>query len=61
MSDAGYIEPIPALIQDLIDHMIQWHLIPENRKPNSCIINFFDEVFILELRLLRFYFKNVDV
>ncbi|KAH6827656.1 hypothetical protein C2S53_020351 [Perilla frutescens var. hirtella] len=39
----SYIEPIPALIQDVIDHLIQWHLIPENRKPNSCIINFFDE------------------
>ncbi|XP_042055352.1 RNA demethylase ALKBH10B-like [Salvia splendens] len=39
----SYIQPIPALIQDVIDHLIQWHLIPENRKPNSCIINFFDE------------------
>ncbi|XP_057780323.1 RNA demethylase ALKBH10B-like [Salvia miltiorrhiza] len=39
----SYIEPIPALLQDVIDHLIQWHQIPENRKPNSCIINFFDE------------------
>ncbi|KAL1550207.1 RNA demethylase ALKBH10B-like [Salvia divinorum] len=39
----SYIQPIPALIQDVIDHLIQWNLVPENRKPNSCIINFFDE------------------
>ncbi|KAK4408037.1 RNA demethylase ALKB [Sesamum angolense] len=39
----SHIEPIPALLQGVIDHLIQWHLIPETRKPNSCIINFFDE------------------
>ncbi|CAA2935102.1 uncharacterized LOC107863921 [Olea europaea subsp. europaea] len=39
----GHIESIPALLQGVINHLIQWHLIPENRKPNSCIINFFDE------------------
>ncbi|CAI9785647.1 unnamed protein product [Fraxinus pennsylvanica] len=39
----GNIEPIPALLQGVINHLIQWHLISENRKPNSCIINFFDE------------------
>ncbi|KAK4482252.1 hypothetical protein RD792_009403 [Penstemon davidsonii] len=39
----SYIEPIPALLQGVIEHLCQWHLIPENRKPNSCIINFFDE------------------
>ncbi|KAK6940872.1 hypothetical protein RJ641_030403 [Dillenia turbinata] len=37
------IEPIPPLLQAVIDHLVQWHLIPESRKPNSCIINFFDE------------------
>ncbi|CAK9151020.1 unnamed protein product [Ilex paraguariensis] len=37
------IEPIPALLQGVIDHLVQWHLISENKKPNSCIINFFDE------------------
>lgn len=37
------IEPIPALLQDVIEHLIQWHLISENRKPNGCIINFYDE------------------
>ncbi|MCE3216723.1 hypothetical protein HAX54_007722 [Datura stramonium] len=36
-------EPIPALLQAVIDHLIQWHLISESRRPNSCIINFFDE------------------
>ncbi|KAA8550907.1 hypothetical protein F0562_002591 [Nyssa sinensis] len=39
----SHIERIPALLQGVIDHLIQWHLISENRKPNSCIINFFDE------------------
>ncbi|XP_072974665.1 RNA demethylase ALKBH10B-like [Typha angustifolia] len=37
------IEPIPPVLQAVIDHFVQWHLIPESRKPNSCIINFFDE------------------
>ncbi|KAL6968378.1 hypothetical protein U1Q18_034178 [Sarracenia purpurea var. burkii] len=39
----GHIEPIHTLLQRVIDHLIQWHLISEDRKPNSCIINFFDE------------------
>ncbi|KAH1108121.1 hypothetical protein J1N35_011889 [Gossypium stocksii] len=37
------IEPIPAMLQDVIEHLIQWQLIPEYKKPNGCIINFFDE------------------
>ncbi|OMO77784.1 Oxoglutarate/iron-dependent dioxygenase [Corchorus capsularis] len=37
------IEPIPALLQSVIEHLIQWQLIPEYKKPNGCIINFFDE------------------
>ncbi|KAL2320915.1 hypothetical protein Fmac_029884 [Flemingia macrophylla] len=37
------IEPIPTLLQDVIDHLIQWHLIPEYKRPNGCIINFFEE------------------
>ncbi|KAL5701617.1 hypothetical protein ACHQM5_026935 [Ranunculus cassubicifolius] len=37
------IEPIPPVLQAVIDHLVQWHLLPESRKPNSCIINFFDE------------------
>ncbi|XP_018825310.2 RNA demethylase ALKBH10B-like [Juglans regia] len=37
------IEPIPALLQGVIDHLLQWNLIPEYKKPNACIINFFDE------------------
>nr|KYP70667.1 hypothetical protein KK1_009895 [Cajanus cajan] len=37
------IEPIPALLQDVIDHLIQWKLIPEYKRPNGCIINFFEE------------------
>ncbi|XP_022758150.1 uncharacterized protein LOC111305162 [Durio zibethinus] len=37
------IEPIPALLQSVIEHLVQWQLIPEYKKPNGCIINFFDE------------------
>eukprot|EP00262_Sarcandra_glabra_P018714 TRINITY_DN6809_c0_g1_i1.p1 TRINITY_DN6809_c0_g1~~TRINITY_DN6809_c0_g1_i1.p1 ORF type:complete len:402 (+),score=62.20 TRINITY_DN6809_c0_g1_i1:164-1369(+) len=37
------IEPIPSVLQAVIDHLVQWRLIPESRKPNSCIISFFDE------------------
>ncbi|XVF21830.1 hypothetical protein REPUB_Repub12eG0123600 [Reevesia pubescens] len=36
------IEPIPALLQGVIEHLVQWQLIPEYKKPNGCIINFFD-------------------
>lgn len=39
---ANNIEPIPPLLQNVIDHLVQWRLIPF-RKPNSCIINYFDE------------------
>ncbi|PIM98267.1 hypothetical protein CDL12_29254 [Handroanthus impetiginosus] len=42
-SEKSNIEPIPALLQGVIGHLTQWRLIPENRKPNSCIINIFDE------------------
>ncbi|XP_052171235.1 RNA demethylase ALKBH10B [Diospyros lotus] len=41
--EMSHIEPIPTLLQRVIDHLVQWHLISENRQPNSCIINFFDE------------------
>ncbi|CAO2816215.1 unnamed protein product [Amaranthus hypochondriacus] len=37
------IEHIPELLQSVIDHLVQWHVLPENRKPNGCIINYFDE------------------
>ncbi|XP_030451814.1 RNA demethylase ALKBH10B [Syzygium oleosum] len=37
------IMPIPALLQDVIDHLVQWRLLPEYKKPNGCIINFFDK------------------
>ncbi|XP_044492951.1 RNA demethylase ALKBH10B-like [Mangifera indica] len=42
-NESGNIEPIPALLQSVIDHLVQWQLIPEYKKPNGCIINFFDE------------------
>ncbi|KAL3717529.1 hypothetical protein ACJRO7_009029 [Eucalyptus globulus] len=37
------IMPIPALLQDAIDHLVLWQLLPEYKKPNGCIINFFDK------------------
>ncbi|XP_024982266.1 uncharacterized protein LOC112518709 [Cynara cardunculus var. scolymus] len=39
----SHIEPIPAPLEGVINHLIKYHLITENRRPNSCIINFFDE------------------
>ncbi|XP_027097315.1 RNA demethylase ALKBH10B [Coffea arabica] len=39
----SHIEPIPALLQGVVDHLIQWHIISDNKRPNGCIINFFDE------------------
>ncbi|KAG9134011.1 hypothetical protein Leryth_004718 [Lithospermum erythrorhizon] len=41
--ETRHIEPIPALLRGVIEHLIQWKLISENRKPNGCIINFFNE------------------
>ncbi|KAL7121809.1 hypothetical protein ACP275_01G007000 [Erythranthe tilingii] len=38
-----YIEPIPTLLQGLIEEAIQRNWIPKDRRPNGCIINFFDE------------------
>jgi hypothetical protein len=46
---SGNIEPIPAILQRVIDHFIQWHLLPEYKRPNGCIINFFEEVNFLPL------------
>ncbi|GFZ13680.1 oxidoreductase, 2OG-Fe(II) oxygenase family protein [Actinidia rufa] len=43
MKRVSHLEPIPTLLQGVIDHLVKWHVIPENRKPNSCIVNFFDE------------------
>nr|XP_017233359.1 PREDICTED: uncharacterized protein LOC108207422 [Daucus carota subsp. sativus] len=37
------IEPIPDTLQGVIDHLVQGHLIPEHKKPNGCLINYFDE------------------
>jgi len=37
------VEPIPTVLQDVINRLLQWQIIPENAKPNSCIINFFNE------------------
>ncbi|KAL5796783.1 hypothetical protein ACOSQ2_001603 [Xanthoceras sorbifolium] len=37
------LEPISALLQSVIDHLVQWQIIPEYKRPNGCIINFFDE------------------
>ncbi|XP_078446611.1 RNA demethylase ALKBH10B-like [Wolffia australiana] len=40
---SSHIEPIPEVLTSVVDHLVQWRLIPENKRPNSCIINFFDE------------------
>eukprot|EP01018_Ginkgo_biloba_P026265 Gb_10066 [translate_table: standard] len=37
------VEPIPAVLQALIDRLLQWNLIPGNRRPDCCIIDFFNE------------------
>ncbi|KAF5744186.1 hypothetical protein HS088_TW08G00782 [Tripterygium wilfordii] len=42
-NQTGYIEPIPAILRGVINHLIQWQLISEYKRPNGCIINFFDE------------------
>ncbi|KAI3783115.1 hypothetical protein L2E82_13177 [Cichorium intybus] len=39
----SHMEPIPASLENIIDNLIQCHLISENRRPNSCIVSFFDE------------------
>ncbi|EOA28914.1 hypothetical protein CARUB_v10025161mg [Capsella rubella] len=42
-TDEHAVEPIPTLVQSVIDHLLQWRLIPEYKRPNGCVINFFDE------------------
>ncbi|GLJ11990.1 hypothetical protein SUGI_0181570 [Cryptomeria japonica] len=36
------VEPIPTVMEDVINRLFQWQLIRE-RRPDSCIINFFNE------------------
>ncbi|XP_023004498.1 uncharacterized protein LOC111497786 [Cucurbita maxima] len=42
-SQTSNIEPIPPLLMTVIDHLIQWQLIPEYKRPNGCLVNFFEE------------------
>ncbi|KAL7112862.1 hypothetical protein ACP275_04G027500 [Erythranthe tilingii] len=37
------IQPLPPFIQDLINHLMLWNLLPKQRNPNSCVIRYFDE------------------
>ncbi|KFK30895.1 hypothetical protein AALP_AA6G039900 [Arabis alpina] len=37
------IEPIPPLLESVIDHFVTWRLVPEYKRPNGCVINFFEE------------------
>lgn len=37
------VEPIPTILDAIIDRLIRWNLISGNRRPDSCIINFFNE------------------
>lgn len=40
---ASSIEPISQILLSVIDHLTLWRLIPEIKRPNSCLINFLDE------------------
>ncbi|ESQ39453.1 hypothetical protein EUTSA_v10001455mg [Eutrema salsugineum] len=42
-TDQHSVAPIPILLQSVIDHLLQWRLIPDYKRPNGCVINFFDE------------------
>ncbi|KAL1226316.1 RNA demethylase ALKBH10B [Cardamine amara subsp. amara] len=42
-TDEHSVEPIPTLVQSVIDHLLEWRVIPEYKRPNGCVINFFDE------------------
>ncbi|RID60830.1 hypothetical protein BRARA_E00025 [Brassica rapa] len=42
-TDEHSVAPIPTLLESVIDHLLQWRLIPEYKRPNGCVINFFDE------------------
>ncbi|KAH7866019.1 hypothetical protein Vadar_014342 [Vaccinium darrowii] len=57
----GHIEPIPTLLQGVTDHLIQWHLISENRKPSSCIINQTISLSTLITRILLYYYIIITV
>lgn len=37
------VEPIPTILEAIIDRLIRWNLISGTRRPDSCIINFFNE------------------
>ncbi|CAH8320634.1 unnamed protein product [Eruca vesicaria subsp. sativa] len=43
-TDEHSVAPIPTLLESVIDHLLQWRLIPEYKRPNGCVINFFDEI-----------------
>ncbi|KMZ67674.1 hypothetical protein ZOSMA_25G00610 [Zostera marina] len=34
---------LPPILSNTINHLCEWHLLPETRKPTSCVIAFFDE------------------
>ncbi|KAL0665602.1 hypothetical protein Bca4012_028306 [Brassica carinata] len=42
-TDEHSVAPIPTILESVIDHLLQWRLIPEYKRPNGCVINFFDE------------------
>lgn len=49
----GNIHHIPPLLQSVIDHLVYWQLLPVYKKPNSCIINIYEEaLFLVSLHLL---------
>ncbi|ESQ37973.1 hypothetical protein EUTSA_v10028541mg [Eutrema salsugineum] len=42
-NDSVNIEPIPPLLESVIHHFVTWRLVPEYKRPNGCVINFFEE------------------
>ncbi|GAQ91992.1 2-oxoglutarate (2OG) and Fe(II)-dependent oxygenase superfamily protein [Klebsormidium nitens] len=37
------VDPIPPIIQSIIKRMINWGVVPESCRPDSCIVNIYDE------------------
>lgn len=43
---------LPPILSNTINHLCEWHLLPETRKPTSCVIAFFDEVWINSQKII---------
>lgn len=38
------VDPLPPIIQSIIKRLINWGVMPESCRPDSCIVNIYDEV-----------------